>query len=124
MSQQQTLSRVDVSRFETASQLVWLDLISFDSVVELTPRDTVSRIRHVRASITLRDSSDRVSTYTRTDTAAGRQTQIVVEPIAAESKKNGVVSLCAWVRMACWIIFLIFFTYLLLRVKKWLLLHR
>ena len=94
-----------------------------DSVVELRPRDTVTRVRYLRASGSSVSTIDAAATQTRTDTAATTVEEISISPIAAESIKSGVTGLCPHVRTACIVTFCIFLVILLLYVIKFLLLR-
>lgn len=96
-----------------------------DSVVELRPRDTVTRVRYLRASGSSVTTIDAAATQTHTDTAAATVEETEMSPIAAKSNKSGVTGLRPHVRTACIVIFAIFFIFLLLCVIKYLLLpHR
>lgn len=92
--------KVDVSRFETASQLHTLHFTLIDSVIELSPRDTVTRVRYVRASTKAQNSLSVAENNTLTDTIQERGEETTLTPIAvAEYKKGGSVAL-RHVRMA------------------------
>lgn len=123
MTENQSFASTNVSSYETAQQLHDVGLSVIDSLVILTPRDTIRRIRYLRASTQTNSTFIEASTSHQTDTAISTSTEMPIKPIAAQSKKRGGASLCASVRMALWLIFLIFLTYLLLRVKKRLLLR-
>lgn len=111
-------SRRDVSKYESASQLISIDLFLIDSIVELTPRDTTTRVRYVRASSILRDTIAAAATEAKRDTTAAIQTQTNPIPNAVQSNKSGVTGLCPHCKIALCIIFLIFLIILVLYVKK------
>lgn len=118
------MRQIDVSKLETVIDLFQLDLMVMDCVVEWTPRDTTTRLRYVRASSQLQETSETVATLAASDTASIVTTQTIETPIAAESIKNGVAWLCPLVRMALLVIILVFFVFFLRYVKKYLfLLH-
>lgn len=99
-----------------------MGLMVIDSIVELRPRDTVTRVRYFRASGSVQSTSQAAATQTLTDTAAATVEETGMSPIAAESNKSGVTGLRPHVRTACIVIFAIFFMFLLLCVIKYLLL--
>lgn len=101
-----------------------VDLFLIDSIVELTQRDTVTRVRYVRASTRVRDTTAKATNKTVADTTAVARTQIAQTPIAVEEKKKGGSVASRHVRMALCIFFLIFFAVSLVCVKKSLFLRR
>ena len=101
-----------------------VDFNIVDSTVERTATDTTTRVRFVRASKAEQSTFEASETQTQTDTTATKVEEKATNPIPAESKKNGVAWLCPHVRMALWIIFIVFFIGFVLYVKKCLFLHR
>lgn len=114
----QAREKIDVSKYETAQQLYHVDLMLIDSLVQLSPRDTVTRVRYVRATTKAVESREAATTETQTDSVASVETQIELKPIAAESIKNG----SAWLRprfnLLEMLIFTLFFMILVECVKK------
>ena len=124
MTETQSFNKIDVSSFETTSQLFTENLVLIDSLVELTPRDTITRVRYVRATKTQRTADTTKSVQTTIDTTATKGAKYVQTPIAVEEyKKRGSVAL-RHVRTACGLLLVIFFALGLRYVKKCLLLRR
>lgn len=120
----QSRQKIETECFGSVVDIYQLDLFLMDSVVELTPRDTITRVRYVRASSKAQESIETATTQTRTDSTASKTEETEVTPIAVIKKKNGEAWLCPRVRMAIRIIILIFLTCLLLYVKKNIFLRR
>lgn len=124
MTQLQTDARTEITRFENATQLMSLGLSVIDSVVELTPRDTIRRVRYIHVSKSSVTSYDAVASQADTETAAATVEEISISPIAAESIKSGVTGLRPRCRMAILLVFCIFSLIFVLFVKFFLPLHR
>lgn len=123
MQQVQSVSRHEVSNFETVGQLLTIDLFVIDSIIEASPRDTTTRIRYIRATSTQQSTYTAAETQTQTDTAAAKTEETVEEPITVQSKKNGVAWLCPHVRTALQVFFIIFLVVLIAILKKYLFLR-
>ena len=112
------------SRIESATFFTDIELMIIDSLVEMSPVDTTTKVRYVRAVKKIQQDFDAATSQTHIDTTTKTQTQTRQIPDAGQKKKNGLASLCASVRMALCIIFLVFFTILLQYVKKNIFLRR
>lgn len=116
--------KTDVSRFETASILHNLTYTLIDSVIELSPRDTVTRVRYVRAKSEVQSNLSATENQTLTDTIHESKEESVLTPIAAAEYKKGVSVASRRVRMANTVLFIVFLTIFIVSVKKMLLLRR
>lgn len=113
-----------VSRYETTSQLRRLDLSLIDSVVTLSPRDTLRSVRYVKLSASLSASDTAASLALRRDSSAAVSEQVIEKPLLAESNKRGQ----RWLRPLCFVgcvaLFAIFFALFLALVKIFVYLQR
>lgn len=100
-----------------------IDLVLIDSVVELSPRDTTTRVRYLRASSEQRSTEAATQTQTQTDTTASEVDEIPMTPIAVDREKKWVSVALRSVRTADWIIFFALLIFFVLCFKKCLLLR-
>lgn len=118
------MERSKITNLETTSSLYTLDLFILDSLVELTPRDTVTRVRYIRASKTVRDTTAAASSLESSDTIAAANEEIHGVPIAAESIKNRGAGLRPLSKVFEYVGFAIFFVIFLVFFQKSLHLRR
>lgn len=124
LTQVQSLNKIEASQLVESTLFHNIDFVLVDSTIERTATDTVTRVRHVRASKNLQSTYEATETRTRTDTASVGEIEIQQIPIVVESIKNREAWLRPRVRMALCIIFLIFCAIFVVFVKKFLPLHR
>lgn len=118
------MERSKITNHETASSLYTLDLFILDSLVELTPRDTVTRVRYIRASKTVRDTTAAASSLETSDTTSAANEEIRGVPIAAESIKNREAGLRPLSQVFEYVGFAVFFVIFLVFLQKSLHLRR
>ena len=100
-----------------------MDLFIIDSLVQLSQRDTMTRVRYMRATTQLHDTTTTIDTTKQSVSAHCDTQKNDTTPIAAQSNQRGEpanrtkcdVGICA--------IFLIFLTIFVLCVKKMLFLR-
>ena len=124
LGQLQAMERSKITNLETTSSLYTLDLFILDSLVELTPRDTVTRVRYIRASKTVRDTTAAASSLETSDTIAAANEEIRGVPIAAESIKNRETGLRPLSQVFEYVGFAVFFVIFLVFFQKSLHLRR
>lgn len=101
-----------------------IDFVLVDSTIERTKSDTITRVRYIRATKAESSTYEQTETQTRTDTLSEVKNETAIKPNAVVEKKKGLAWLCPRVRMVFYLFFLIVFVFILVFVKKKLLLRR
>lgn len=117
-------ARAEVSASVSREQLQWRNLVMFDSVIELTPRDTLRRVRYVRLTSSVADTLRFASTELLADSSARVTQTIQQEPFTAQSNKRGQAWLCSIRVIGLAVIFFVFAAILHLIVKFFIYLRR
>ena len=121
---QNSAQRTQLNKWENETELLTLGLFVIDSLVTITPRDTSTSVRYVRATQTQQSSREAATTQLVADTAAAEREEITQIPIAAESIKKGGIRVRSSAKVVIGQFFFIFLLILWLCVKKFLPLHR
>lgn len=118
------MNRIEAVAVENSTLFHNLDFILIDSVIEFSRADTLTRVRHIRASKNSQSTIQAIQNLSLYDTLNVKNEETTEPPIAVGKKKKREAWLCPLIRRLRFVFFWMFFLIFVAIEKKYLSLRR